>query len=66
MSKKSKTYRGQRNYKNSLHNGCGCFYCTGYSKHALQAKKQRIIDKEVNEILSEKIVYNENVLELDF
>ncbi len=54
MSKKTKTYRGQRNYKNSLHNGCGCFYCTGNSKHDLQLKKQRIIDKEINEVLKYK------------
>ena len=54
MAKKTKTYRGQRNYKKSLHNGCGCFYCTGNSKQDLQFKKQSIIDKEINEFLKYK------------
>lgn len=42
MSKKTKTYRGQR----KIFNGCGCFYCTGYDKSYIQRIKERHLDQE--------------------
>lgn len=38
MSKKGKTYRGQRYH----YNPCGCFYCTGYNKK----DRYRVREKE--------------------
>lgn len=47
MAKKSKTYRGQRAYRNALKSPCGCFYCTGHSKEDLQYKREKEADKEI-------------------
>jgi len=47
MAKKSKTYRGQRVYREACKTPCGCFYCTGHSKEDLQHKKEIEADKEI-------------------
>ena len=47
MVKKSKTYRGQRAYREACKSPCGCFYCTGHSKADLQHKKEIEADREI-------------------
>lgn len=47
MAKKSKTYRGQKAYREACKSPCGCFYCTGHSKADLQHKREIEADKEI-------------------
>lgn len=47
MAKKSKTYRGQRAYREACKSTCDCFYCTGYSKSHLQRKREIEANKEI-------------------
>lgn len=49
--KKSKSYRGQRAYKNASMNSCGCFYCTGYSKQERYGKIEKQLQKEISEAM---------------
>ena len=55
MAKKSKTYRGQRAYREASKSPCGCFFCTGHSKEDLQHKREKEAD---NEIISNVFLYD--------
>ena len=53
MGKKSKSYRGQRAFKESRF-GCGCYYCTGDNKNDKYKKMEKQIIKEIKISIEEK------------
>lgn len=48
MSKRSKSYRGQRVHREALKSPCGCWYCTGNSKQDRDTKTIKELQKEID------------------